>query len=119
MSVRGNGPRKPGRRFATEMSQRVRNVFWLPASAFLLLIGAGLLAFTSPSRDAAPSTRKIAAGRPPQRADSETRPEMAAEPELEEPQREPWWLIGVTFTLVLVTGLLLIFYAQIPISALI
>jgi hypothetical protein len=99
------------------MNRRRPKLFWLPAGAFLLLIGAGLLAFTSPPRDV-PSTRDIRAGGPPQRADSET-PPVAAEAELEEPQREPWWLMGLTFSLVLVTGLLLIFYAKIPISALI
>jgi hypothetical protein len=101
------------------MNQRGRELFWLPATAFLLLIGAGLLAFTSPPGEVAPSGRGIRASRTPRRSDSEPPLEIVAEAELEEPQREPWWLMGVTFTLVLVTGLLLIFYAKIPVSALV
>jgi hypothetical protein len=38
---------------------------------------------------------------------------------VDEPHREPWWLLATTFVFVMLIGLLLIFYAQIPISALI
>jgi hypothetical protein len=91
----------------------------LPLTALLLLIGVGLLVFTSPSGDVKPPATSVRAGRPPRRSVPKDVPAPTVDTAVAESHREPWWLIATTFFLVIVIGMLLIFYAQIPISALI
>jgi hypothetical protein len=93
---------------------------WLPAVACLLLGGAGFLAFTSPPGEyVRPAKGRNLSATLPQSNPEEPSPEPVAVADLDEPQREPLWLIALTFFIVLGVGLLLIFYADLPISALV
>ena len=103
-----------------ENDQRGREALWLPATAFLLLMGAGLLVFTSPPGDVTPRSwekkrRSPALSTPDESPDSIE----VAVVEGDEPQREPLWLLAFTSLVVVGIGLLFIFYTDIPVSALV
>jgi Zn-dependent protease with chaperone function len=93
----------------------------LPATAFLLLMAAGLLVFTSPPGDVAPSARDTKVRRFPRRSRPHDPPDPIAVAVVEddEPNGEPLWLLAFSSFVVIASGLLFIFYTDIPVSALV
>jgi len=95
---------------ARETDERQREPLWSVAIGCLLLVGAGLL-FTSPPviSSGGGRSRRRRRSSPP-----EAPPEPNVPEESDEPHREPRWLIAFTFVVVIVIGLLLVFYAHLP-----
>jgi hypothetical protein len=106
---------------SAENDQRGREALWLPATAFLLLVGAGLLVFTSPPGDVAPLAKNTKLSRFPRRSRPQNSPDPIAVAVVEddEPHREPLWLLAFSSLVVIGVGMLLIFYTDLPISALV
>ena len=102
-----------------ETGGRGQEALWLPATAFLLLMAAGLLLFTSPPGDIEPRRWERETK---DRRDFRLRRSLAdpgAVLEDDEPQREPLWLLAFTSFVVIGLGLLFVFYTDIPVPALV
>jgi hypothetical protein len=104
---------------SAENDQHGREALWLPATAFLLLISAGLLVFTSPPGDIAPRAWERKTKRSARLSTPDEPLDPVAVLEDDEPQREPLWLLAFTSLVVIGIGLLFIFYTDIPVSALV
>jgi len=103
---------------AIEPDERQRQALWLRAITCLLLIGVGLV-LTSPPGDFVGPVRDSKARKSPRRSPPQEPAEPIAVVETDEPNREPLWLLAFAFLVVIGVGMLLIFYTDLPVSALI